>query len=171
MSFANTIKRILPIAALGALICCAALAGCAQPAASSSAEEEAGPTSRSYMADMNQAVDDLKEKMASFTDAVAREDAVSMRVQADSAFAVVDQISEIEAPEELGELKQKYVDACYQLKDALNGYLALYTEIDTATTRNPFAYDTYADRIAALQEQYDAAVQALEDADKSATEM
>ncbi len=84
---------------------------------------------------------------------------------------MINRISEIEAPEELGELKQKYVDGANQLKDAMSSYIDLYTEIDTATTRDPFDYDTYNDRISQIQAAYDAGIQTIKDADQSATEM
>lgn len=172
MSLSFDLKRAAVAFIAAAFACSLALTGCSQQLAQqSSAEEESGPTSRSFMADMNEAADDLSEKMQAFTDAVAREDLVSMKVQADAAFAVIDQMGQIEAPDEVSDLKQRYVDGCTQLKEALSGYIDLYSEIDAATTRNPFDYDGYADRLAQIQSQYDAGVQALEDADKAATEM
>lgn len=172
MTFTSRTTRIGAVILAVALICSIVLTGCSQQLAQSATnEEESGPTSRSFMAAMNEAADDLKEKMAAFTDAVAREDMVSMRVQSDAAFAVIDQMAAIEAPEELTELRQRYVDGCTQLKDVLTGYLDLYQEVDSSTYYDPFDYDAYPDRIAELQGRYDAAVQALEDADKAATEM
>ncbi|MCI9130171.1 MAG: hypothetical protein HFJ65_07710 [Eggerthellaceae bacterium] len=170
MPFANIMKRTSYIAAAALLALALGLVGCANQQAQEPAEEEQ-TTSRSFMADMNQAAADLSEKMTAFTDAVAREDLVSMQTQADSAYAVINRISEIEAPEELGELKQKYVDGANQLKDAMSSYIDLYTEIDTATTRDPFDYDTYNDRISQIQAAYDAGIQTIKDADQSATEM
>lgn len=94
-----------------------------------------------------------------------------MQTQADAAFAVISQISELECPEELNDLKQSYVDGCTQLKDALSAYLQLFMEIDAATDAHPFNYDGYADRVAQIQQTYDEAVQKLQDADNAATEM
>lgn len=171
MPLAYILKRALaPLCAM--VLICFAATGCSQQMVQQSAtEEETGPTSRTFMAQMNEAADTLQEKMDAFTDAASRQDLVSMKVQADAAAAVIDQMSAIEAPDELTDLRQKYVDGCTQLKDVLAGYLDLYTEIDSSTTRNPFDYDEYPDRLAQLQSQYDAAVQALKDADTSATEM
>lgn len=173
MPKAQRILRTFAAALAAAFVCCFVLAGCSQQIfpAQQQAEEEAGPTSRSFMADMNTAADSLQEKMASFADAVARQDLVSMRVQADAAYALIDEMAALEAPDELKDLQQQYVDGCNQLKDALNGFMDLYAEIDASTTRNPFDYSSYAERISALQLQYDAAVQALQAADQSATEM
>lgn len=167
------LKRIAVALFAAALACSLLLTGCSQQLglSSSSEQEESGPTSRSFMTQMNQAADGLAEKMASFSEAVARQDLVSMKVQVDAIGSAISQMSSIEAPEELADLRQKYVDACTQLDGALSSYLGLYMEIDSATTRYPFDYDTYADRIAQVQSQYDAAVQALKNADESASEM
>lgn len=173
MPIAYRFARMLAAALAAAFVCNFALTGCSQSMfpAEPASEEDAGPTSRSFMASMNEAADTLQEKMGAFTDAVARQDLVSMRVQADAAYAIIDDMAAIEAPDELKDLQQKYIDGCGELKNALNGFMELYTEIDSATTRNPFDYSTYADRMAQLQGQYDAAVQALQEADQSATEM
>ena len=39
------------------------------------------------------------------------------------------------------------------MKDALNSYIDLYTEIDSATEAQPFDWSTYADRIAQIKQQ------------------
>ena len=172
MLISTRIKRAAAAFVAAAFACSLMLTGCTQPLGQASTEqEEAGPTSRSFMAQMNETSNLLSEKMASFADAVSREELVSMKLQADAAFGVISQMEAIEAPEELADLKQQYVNGCTQLKDVLSGYLDLYSEIEASTTRNPFDYDGYPDRIAGLQASYDAAVQALESADKSAAEM
>ncbi len=171
MSFARTIKPVILVALGAALAGCLALTGCGQPLEQQSSAEEEAVTSRSFMANVNEACVQLNEKMTSFTDAVAREDLVSMQTQADSAFAIIDQISELECPEELNDLKQSYVDGCTQLKDALSAYLQLFMEIDAASNGGTFNYDGYADRVAQIQQTYDEAVQKLKDADNAATEM
>lgn len=170
-SIARSVKATLA-AVLLCLVSCFALAGCSQQfLPESAAEEEEGPTSRTFMAQMNDASEQLQEKMATFTDAVAREDLVSMRVSIDATQGTIDEMSGLEAPEELKELQQKYVDGCTQLKDVLQGYLDLYSEIEASTVRNPFDYDGYPERLAQLQASYDEAVQALQDADESASQM
>lgn len=172
MSSTYSVKHLFLVILAAALSACFMLTGCA-PSQSMQAvnQEAAGPTSQSFMSDMNAVSADLQEKMDGFADAVSREDLVSMQMQADAAYAVIDQMAAIEAPEELNDLKQRYVDACGQLKEALTQYVTLYQEIKTATTRNPFDYDSYADRIAQVQDTYNAGVQALQDADQAASEM
>ncbi len=172
MSPMHITKRILAAVFAAALMGCLMLTGCAQTQSQQPAnQEEAGPTSQSFMSDMNMASAKLQEKMDGFADAVSREDLVSMQMQADAAYGAIDDMAAVEAPEELSDLKQRYVDACGQLKEALSQYVALYQEIKTATTRAPFDYSTYADRIAQVQTAYDAGLQALKDADQAASEM
>lgn len=149
------------------------LTGCATPQAQQQEGEDAEKplTSSEYMAQVNLSVDKLNERLESFVDAVSREDTVTMRIQADSAFAVLDEMAAIEAPEELKDLRTDYINGCDKLKDALSSYVELYTEISTAQTGNTFDYSTYADRIKEVQDKYNEGVQDLEDADKQATEL
>lgn len=162
---------------LVALLCVAVLAcgmvGCMSPQnATNQQEEENKPlTSSQYMAEVNQKVEVLSERLAAFNEAVSRQDPITMRTQADNAFAVLDEIAAIEQPEELNDLKAEYVKGSDQLKDALNGYVTLYTEIANATDDQPFDYSTYPDRIQQIQEQYDEGIKTLEAADKTATEL
>lgn len=172
MPLTALIKSMTRMTVVAVFAGCLALAGCTQPLdAQSSSQAEEAPTSRSFMANVNEASAELSDRMSAFTDAVSREDLVSMQTQADAAFAIIDQISQLECPEELNDLKQRYVDGCTQLKDSLNAYLQLYLEMDTASAREPFDYGSYADRIAQVQQTYDDAVQTLQDADSAATEM
>ena len=143
--------------------------GCSMPQnpdAQSTAE-----SSRQYMADVNQMVEKLSTQLDGFQDAVSREDAVTMRTQADNAFQILDEMAALEAPEELADLKKSYTQGADQLKSALNDYIDLYTEITTANASHPFDYSTYQDRLSDIQDKYNEGVQTLEDADKSATEL
>lgn len=133
--------------------------------------EDAQPNSREYMAQVNQTVAELTEKLKGFNDAVAREDLVGMQTQADNAFLIIDKLREIEAPEELTELKQGYIDGCTTLEDALNDYIDLYVQIASATDDHPFDYAAYASKIDSIQKAYNDGIAALENADNTATEL
>ena len=165
----NWILRVLAVACVGALMVCG-LAGCSQQ---SSAETEQQAANRAYMSSVNQKIEELAERLTSFEDAVAREDVVTMRTQADNACAVIDERSAIEGPEGQGleEVQQGYVDGCTTLRDALNAYIDLYTEIESATAEHPFDYATYDDRLAAIQAQYDEGVSKLKAADEKAASL
>lgn len=150
---------------LGALV---ALAGCA---AQNNPATEAQTANRQYMAQVNQTMDDLSQKLEGFEDAVSRGDVVTMRTQADNAFKALDALAAIEAPEPLKEVQQDYVDGCNALKDALNGYIALYTEVESATDEHPFDYATYDQRVKDIQNTYDEGIDKLKAGDARAAEL
>ena len=162
--------RLVRVASLvfAGILMAAGLGGCAQQ---SNTATEQQTESRQYMATVNQTVEELANRLESFEEAVSRGDAVTMRTQADNAFKTLDSLASIEVPEGLEEVQSGYVDGCNDLKEALNAYIALYTEIDSATDEHPFDYSTYNDRIAAIQNQYNDGIAKLEAADKKATEL
>lgn len=126
---------------------------------------------RQYMTRVNTCMEDLGLKLDAFNDAASRGDLVSMRTQADKAFKELDTLKAIETPEELQEVQDDYVKGCESLRDALNAYIDLYTEIDSATDEHPFDYATYDERIAEIQKTYDDGISALEAADSRAAEL
>lgn len=145
----------------------AALAGCAQQ---NSAASEQQAANRQFMTQVNQTMDDLQSKLDSFVDAVSRGDVVGMRTQADNAFKSIDDLSAIEAPENLNDVKQEYVDGANELKDALSAYVDLYTEIDSATDAQPFDWSTYDQRISDIKQKYDDGIGKLQSGDNKASE-
>lgn len=162
----SRIARLVTLVFVGLLA--AALAGCAQQGGAANEQQTA---SRQYMSSVNQTMEDLSNRLEGFEDAVARGDAVTMRTQADNAFKALDALAAIEAPEELSDVQAGYVDGCGKLKEALNAYVELYTEIDSATEEHPFDYASYADRLKSVQGLYDEGVSLLEETDKKATEL
>lgn len=163
----NRLARVFSLAFAGVLMVMA-LGGCVQQDSTATDQQT---ESRQYMSTVNQTVEELSDRLASFEDAVSRGDAVSMRTQADNAFKTLDSLAAIEAPDELEEVQSGYVDGCNDLKEALNAYIDLYTEIDSATDEHPFDYSTYDERIAAIQDQYNSGISKLEAADQKATEL
>lgn len=146
---------------LGALV---ALAGCA---AQNNPATEAQTANRQYMAQVNQTMDDLSQKLEGFEDAVSRGDVVTMRTQADDAFRTLDSLAALQPPEVLKDVQQGYVDGCNQLKGALNDYIALYTDVANGSANG----GAYADRLAAVQEAYNAGVDKLKATDEAATKL
>ncbi|MCI8468866.1 MAG: hypothetical protein HFJ75_05175 [Eggerthellaceae bacterium] len=167
----NTLKmtRIFSLALAG--LCVAALlvlAGCASPR---NPATEAQTANRQYMAQVNQTMDDLALKLDGFQDAVARGDVVTMRTEADKAFKVLDSLEAIDAPEALTEVKQDYVDGCASLREALDGYIALYTEVSSATEDHPFDFATYDQRVKDIQDTYDQGIESLQAGDGKAVSL
>ena len=130
----KNLAKILAVACAGVLMI-AALAGCAQQGSRGDQDQL---DRRQYMSQVNQAMDDLQTKLDSFSDAVSRDDVVGMRTQADNAFKALDDLNGLEVPDALKDIQQEYVDGTNSLKDALNGYIDLYTEIESATDEHPF---------------------------------
>ena len=123
------------------------------------------------MAQVNQIVDELGTKLDSFEDAVSRDDVVSMRTQADGAFAALDKLNELQAPDDLKEIQEYYSDGCSSLKDALSAYIDLYTEVQSATQQQPFDYSTYDERLAQIQKAYNTGIETLKNGDQKVTEL
>ena len=69
---------------------------------------------------------------------------------------------------EAGLVAAGYVDGANSLKDALNSYIQLYTEIDGATASEPFDWSTYDSRLQAIQDAYNAGIDKLKAADEAA---
>ena len=145
------------------------LAGCSSP---SSMELENQPvTASQYMVNLNDTTGRLSEKLTEFSQSVGSGKISAMQTKAQEAYAILDEMSALEAPEDVTDIKNAYDDAATQLKGALNDYMALYTEIYDSSETSGFDYSTYSQRIEDIQKQYDGAIGALEDADKKATEM
>lgn len=164
-------KRSMLIKAVGvmcaAFVTVAALAGCAsQESAATKQQSE----NRQYMTQVNQTMEDLQSRLDGFTDAVSRGDLVGMRTQADNAYKALDELGKLNVPDDLKDIQQEYVDGTNKLKDALNAYIELYTEIDSATEAQPFDYSTYDQRIADIKSQYDEGIGKLQSGDNKASE-
>ena len=164
-------KRSMLINAVGfmcaAFVAVAALAGCASL---ESAAKKQKSENRQYMTQVNQTMEDLQSRLDGFTDAVSRGDLVGMRTQADNAYKALDELGKLNVPDDLKDIQQEYVDGTNKLKDALNAYIELYTEIDSATEAQPFDYSTYDQRIADIKSQYDEGIGKLQSGDNKASE-
>ena len=157
----------LVAAACAGVLMVATLGGCAQQDTAATQQQA---ENRQFMTQVNQKMDDLQTRLTSFTDAVSRGDVVGMQTQADNAFKVIDDLNNVNTPDDLKDIKQEYVDGANELKDALNAYIGLYTEIDSATDEHPFDWSTYDQRLADIQKQYDEGIGKLQSGDNKASE-
>ena len=144
------------------------MAGCMSPNTGATDQQRAN---RTYMTKVNQAMEDLNSRLGDFDDAVARGDVVTMRTQADNAFSAIDALAAIDTPDAMKGLQSGYVDGCNALKGALNDYIDLYTEIDSATDEHPFDYGAYDERIKAVQDKYNDGISKLKAADEEALKL
>ena len=166
MKHTRFVKAVVAVCA--GVLMVAALGGCAQQDTAATQQQS---ENRQYMTQVNQSMDDLKTRLESFTDAVSRGDVVGMRTQADNAFKALDDLNNIDVPDALKDIQAEYVDGSNDLKDALNSYIELYTEIDSATEDQPFDYSTYDQRIQDIKKQYDEGIGKLQSGDNKATEL
>ena len=151
------------IVAVATALLAMSLMGCMP---TNSAESDAQAANRQYMASVNQCMDSISEKLASFEDAVARGDVVTMKTQADKAFKEIDDLEAVEAPEVLADVKAGYVEGCRLLEDALSSYVDLFTQVDSGAVAADSA--EYASAIAGIQATYDEGISKLEATDKLA---
>lgn len=133
--------------------------------------DDAASENRAYMSQVSQLMDTLSTDLGDFGQAVSDNDIVGMKTMSDNAKKTIDKLIKITPPETMAEIHDEYVSGCNDLIKALNDYIALYTEIDTATDVQPFDYETYDDRIEKIQDTYDSGIEHLEKADKKATEL
>ena len=166
MKHTRFVKAVVAVCA--GVLMVAALGGCAQQDTAATQQQS---ENRQYMTQVNQSMDDLKTRLESFTDAVSRGDVVGMRTQADNAFKAIDDLNNIDVPDALKDIQAEYVDGSNDLTDALNSYIELYTEIDSATEDQPFDYSTYDQRIQDIKKQYDEGIGKLQSGDNKATEL
>lgn len=139
--------------------------------AQQAADEEKPPTASDYMVSMAKSSTQLSERLSDFAAAVAENDVSAVQAKADAAYEVIDQMDGLEAPDELKEVKDKYNEATKSLKDALKDYTALYLEIQNAPEGAPRDDAAYAQRIEAVQKEYDQGLNHLEEADEMASKL
>ena len=166
MKHTRFVKAVVAVCA--GVLMVAALGGCAQQDTAATQQQS---ENRQYMTQVNQSMDDLKTRLESFTDAVSRGDVVGMRTQADNAFKAIDDLNNIDVPDALKDIQAEYVDGSNDLKDALNSYIELYTEIDSATEDQPFDYSTYDQRIQDIKKLYDDCHGKLQSGHNKATQL
>ena len=154
--------------ACAAVMAVVLLGGCAGQNNQATEQQKAN---RQYMTQVNQTMEDLAGKLDGFSDAVARGDLVTMRTQADNAFKAIDDLNNLNVPDALKDIQKEYVDGTADLKDALNSYIDLSTEIESATDDQPFDYGTYDERLKAIQDQYDKGIGKLQSGDNKASEL
>lgn len=162
----KTAIRLMGVVCAGA-IAMASLAGCATQ---NTAVTQQQSDNREYMTQVNRVMEDLQGRLESFTDAVSRGDVVGMRTQADNAFKAIDSLDDLSVPDDLQDVQQEYTEGATDLRDALNAYIDLYTEIDSATDAQPFDWGTYDQRVADIKAQYDEGIGKLQSGDNKATE-
>ncbi|MCL2888948.1 MAG: hypothetical protein FWE65_00825 [Eggerthellaceae bacterium] len=145
------------------------LSSCFSSDKNSATEEQLA--NREYMVQVNRIMDNLVIDLNGFNKAVADEDIVNMDVAADRAKKTIEELVALQAPEVLQEIHSEYVAGCVELRDALNQYIVLYTEISLATDERPFDFANYNAQINKIKQKYNSGIAHLESADQKARSM
>lgn len=156
-------KRIAVLVA-AAVLALGVLSACTSPMQTSA--NSAQQANRTYMSQVNQIMETLQTDLKGFTDAVSRNDLVNMQTQADSALSDLDKLGSLDVPDGFDDIQSNYVDGTTKLRQALNDYIALYTEM--AKTDGSYDQDAYNARIATIQQEYNDGVAALKAGDEAA---
>ena len=85
--------------------------------------EEQPVTASQYMVNLNDKTVVLDDKLQEFVDAVNEGRISAMQTKAQEAFVILDEMANLEAPDDIADLKSQYNDASNQLKTALNDYM------------------------------------------------
>lgn len=160
----NAVVKVGLIACVMALVAALA-AGCAGSGGTQASKE--AQQNRAYMSQVNETMDQLSVQLESFVDAVSRGDVVNMRTQADNAYKTLDKLAAIEPPDVFTDIQKGYVDGTAKLRQALNDYIALYTDMESES----FDQSTFDERMANVQAAYDEGVKLLQDTDKKAADL
>ena len=68
----------------------------------------------------------------------------------------------------LKDIHESYTEGAGKLREALDAYVALYADTKSAAQNSSFDQASYDQRLAEVQELYDAGVKALSEADEKA---
>lgn len=147
--------------------CVALLIGCSSGTAAQANDPQT--QNRQYMSNVNQIMEDISTEMDSFTTAVQEGEVISLSSQLDSVNESVEKLKSLEVPEAMQDIHASYVSGAEELQTALNDYVTLYEDIK-APQSGSFDYSTYGERLAEIQEHYNAGITALQEADNKASE-
>lgn len=139
--------------------------------AASNGEEDKAAENRAYMSQVSNIMDKLTTELEDFNEAVAQDDFVTMRTQAEGASKVLDEFDKLEVPDGLKDIHSEYLSGGNDLRDALSDYIELSAEIEAATEEQPYDFKNYSSDLKEIQKKYDSGIDHLKEADKKATEM
>ena len=165
----NKQLRRIALVVCAAALSLTALAGCGGQSQAQSEAEQAQAANRQYMSQVNQIMIDIEGALDDFAIAVESGDLSAMRSSVTEAGRSIDSLVALEAPEALSELQTDYAEGATQLDSALDAYIQLYTDVEN--TGGTMDSATFADRLAEVQQSYDAGVDRLAAADEKAAAM
>ena len=141
------------------------LSGCG----AQNASHENQAKNRQYMSSVNTIMETFNANMDGFAEAVKDGEVLSLTAQLSAVNTCVDDLKNLDVPEDMTDIQASYVKGAEELQTALSQYVSLYQEVKLPEGTN-FDFATYGDRLAEIQKHYSDGVAALQDADIKATE-
>ena len=150
---------------------CATLMGisllCGCSGASTVVDDEAAQN-RQFMASVNQIMVAMQSSFDGFNEAVGSGDIVAMKFRLDSVSDCIGQLDKLDAPEDLADIKQNYVEGVTALQSAIEAYTALYSEIASTEDRSAVDMSSFADRLSEINATYQDGIAKLQAGDEAA---
>lgn len=119
------------------------------------------------MSRVNQLSMDIADSLSDFEAAVQAEDLSAMRAASNEASRIVGELSSLEAPDALADVKTGYSDGATELQGALDDFVALYADVEAGSVDAA----TYEQRRADIQARYDAALEKISQTDELAASL
>ncbi len=119
------------------------------------------------MSNVNQILADLEEPLSSFNTAASADDLAGMKTAAASASKIIAGINSLEPTDDLTDVHEAYTEGCALLDEALQAYVALYTEIES-TESDASDVSDYENRLTEIQALYNEGVEKLAEGDSLA---
>lgn len=148
------------------MTCVTLLVGCSSNAGQS---DDPQTQNRQYMASVSQIMDDINNQMTDFSAAIKDGEVISLSSQLNSVSNSVESLKSLTVPDAMKDIQSSYVSGAEELQTALDDYVKLYQDVK-APASGSFDYSTYSSRLAEVQQHYTAGVEALQAADKKASE-
>ena len=158
-------SRIILALAL-CVTCLTLLVGCSS---STTQSDDPQTQNRQYMASVSQIMDDINTQMKDFSTAIKGGEVISLSSQLNTVSSRIDDLKALKVPDAMKDIHASYVKGAEELKAALDAYVSLYQDVK-APASGSFDYATYSSRLDEVQQHYNAGVEALQDADKKASE-
>lgn len=148
-------------AALLCALCLAALMGCG----GSASDAEAAANNRAYLSQANTAMMQVNADLASFAEAAAAGDVVTMEQTSNAAMRDMQAFEGLTPPESMAAIHDEYAAGCESLRGALQAYVQLYRDSPNLDE------GAFNERATAIQQQYDEGLARIQQGDKMVVDL
>ena len=132
-------------------------------------EPSAAEKDRSYLAQVNDLLSNMDSDLKSFTDAASRNDLVAVQSNAKKINDTISSINNLDVPDDMKTVHDKYVSGCDSLKQALNNYVSLYC--DVINRGGDINAPEYSQKLSDIQNLYNTGLKVLKEADQALSDL